>query len=233
VGNQGSSSGIMSGLSPVAGLCFAGTAATFLLAFHVFRRWRHRSPAVSGSALLITCGVRLFAQGMEIQCSEYLAKLFWDKLQYITPGIAGALWLIWTLQYAGRDKYITRKLIAFLATIQAIQTVLVFTNGQHHLICRQMHLLDQGGISILVSQYGIGFWVFISYVYLLFAVGTIVAAHMLIKARSLHRWEIGVLILLASMPWLFGFRDMFQDGLDKALAGLTTLEEVARVTGGA
>ena len=29
-----------------------------------------------------------------------------------------------------------------------------------------------------------------------------------------------------------GFRDMFQDGLGKALAGLTTLEEVARVTGG-
>ena len=29
-----------------------------------------------------------------------------------------------------------------------------------------------------------------------------------------------------------GFRDMFQDGLDKALAGLTTLVEVVRVTGG-
>ena len=49
-----------------------------------------------------------------------------------------------------------------------------------------------------------------------------------VREAVLARADAGAIRRAAS-----GFRDMFEDGLGKALAGLTTLEEVARVTGGA
>ncbi|MCZ7668268.1 MAG: hypothetical protein M5U34_14315 [Chloroflexi bacterium] len=61
------------------------------------------------------------------------------------------------------------------------------------------------------------FWLNIGYAYLLILIGFLLLFQMFLQVRPPYRWQVGVILLGASLPWLsnmFGLAGIRPPGLD-------------------
>ena len=93
----------------------------------------HHRRIVSGAYTLIwislsVCLLAIFEGISLIGSSEQMAA-FWFNMKYIPLAVIPVLWLIFTLQYSGKQNLITKYLTAALFVIPIITQVLIWTNN--------------------------------------------------------------------------------------------------------
>src|SRR5437763_15679915 len=66
--------------------------------------------------------------------------LFWDNLEWVGATLAPLLWLIFVLQYTGRGRWMTPRIIAVLAIVPLVTILLVWTNQYNHLVQYKLHI---------------------------------------------------------------------------------------------
>src|SRR5689334_16480931 len=143
--------------------------ATIISAWLVLVAWRRRSVpgAIPFGLLMLGVGEWSLAYAVELGSAGLPAVLFWDNLTWLGGAIAPAAWLAFALQYTGRARWVTPRLVVLLAIEPLITLLLVWTNAMHGLIASNVRVYSSASFSALNYTNGLWFWVNIVYAYVL------------------------------------------------------------------
>lgn len=179
-------------------LLFAAVTALIL----ALRVWQRRpSPGTSSfTFLLVGSSIWLIGYAFQLLSVDLSSKVFWAKLQ--TPGnaIMSALFLVFAMQYTGRDKWLTRPVLAVLVTEPLLRIALTWTNEYHQLIWRDVQLTMAGALKYLSVESGA--WAILSEIYRqgLILGGLIFLVTMFARAPHVYRRQLAALLLGVGTP---------------------------------
>jgi PAS domain S-box-containing protein len=180
-------------------LIAAAISAT--IAFCVWRR--RRAPGATPLVLLMLAVAEWsLGYALELGSTGLLVKIFWVRLQYLGIVTVSVMWLAFTLQYTGREKWLTRRNLALVTIEPFVTLLLVWTNDVHHLFYRSVRLDTSGSFSVLDLTYGLWFWVNAAYSYLLLLLGAFLLIQALVRSPHLYRGQAGALLGGVLAPWV-------------------------------
>jgi PAS domain S-box-containing protein len=157
--------------------------------------WRRRRLVPGGAAFAV------FNLGVAVWTSVYIleagatgaAAVFWANMAYLGIGLVPAGWLVFAIQYSGRDWPVTRRVVGFLCIEPVATLLLAWTNPWHRLFRLSVEVTP-------TWQPGPAFWVHVAYSYVLVLAGTVLVAR-----RAIERPRPGhsaVLLVGAFAPWM-------------------------------
>jgi hypothetical protein len=125
--------------SPYALLPFIALVAALVL---MIRVWQYRTRPIARTffMLMLALAEWSLAAVMEHISLELAAKVFWVKMTYLGITAMPVAWLIFTLQYSDREKWLTRRNIAMLTILPVATLIVVWTNNIHHLMWKDIWL---------------------------------------------------------------------------------------------
>jgi len=185
--------------TPYTLLLLAVAAMALLLALYMWRR-RDATGAKAVAALMLAVFAWSLGYAFELGESGLGVKVLWAKFEYLGIATIPAAWLVFALQYAGREKWVTRRNLMLLAVLPLVTLVLVFTNEAHGLIWSRT-AVDGSGV-FLILDHGPFFWVYWIYSYVLLILGTYFLISFLLRAPGLYRRQTWALLLGACAPWV-------------------------------
>lgn len=173
-----------------------GTAATILA-------WRVRSEPGAKPLVALLLGQSWWSTCLifRLQATAVDAKLFWTDLAWLGVVVIPVAWLLFSLEYTGRDEYVRPRFVAVLAVVPAVTVVLALTTPYHDLLYARPQGVTPGGV-FLIDQGGPWYWVIAAYTYLLGLSGMIPLIELLTSDAVTFRGQSSALILGLSVPWL-------------------------------
>ena len=148
-----------------ASLCFLSAVMT----------WRRRiNPgSIPFVLLMLSIFAWSFASIFEAGVITVEGKIFWSKLQYIGIVNVSPLWLFFTAQFTGDDKFLKTKWRWMLWIIPVITLFLVGTNFQLHTWIWTDVVVNGGASHIAKYSHGTAFYIHLAFSYTCLLVGTI------------------------------------------------------------
>lgn len=131
-----------------------------------------------------------------------LFKIVFSHIMYLGITIVPAAWLSFILEYTGKQKWVTRRLIMFLAIEPILLQLIMLTNSLHSGFWIDPELVTIDGLIIFQSTAGIIFWTHAIYSYILLLISCVVLLHTLIKSPHLYRGQIFYLLIGVFAPWV-------------------------------
>ena len=186
-------------------------ATGILIVSALYLWWRRRYlPGVKTAMLIILAGAEWsLGYALELGSVTLTAKVFWDKMQFIGIVIIPAAWLVYMLQYSGREKVLTRRNLALMSIVPIITLILVFTNEAHGLIWWKSLPITKGPFILLDKEYGLGFWIFVLYANLAVLIGVFLLIQIIVRSRHLYRWQTVMLLFAVLFPWIGSIVQLF------------------------
>jgi PAS domain S-box-containing protein len=177
-----------------------GLAAAVSLAVAA-HAWRRRSSRGAVPFVLLSLIVAhwciwnaLELAGTTVQTKVLMSKIEWIGIVFLPVG-----WLAFALQYTGREKWLTLRNYVLLSLIPAITLLLLWTNKWHYWIWAE--LPDEVSLGWgLTPVYGIPFWIYTAYNYLLLIIGTVLLFRALFRSRDLYQGQIRALLVAVLAP---------------------------------
>jgi len=179
----------------------AAAAVSAALALFVWRR-RPAPGTVPFVWLMLAVTEWSLGYALELGSTDLPGKLFWAKVQYLGIVFVPLAWLVFALQYAGRDKWLARRNLIWLSSVPCFTLLLVWTNDVHGLIWSSVKLDNSGLFPMLDLTYGAWWWVNFVYSYLLLLLSTFLLVQMLVRSPHLYRGQAGALLIGALAPWV-------------------------------
>lgn len=173
-----------------------GTTAAFLA-------WRERpEPGVvplvamlSGQCWWSACLI------FQVQATTLESKVFWVNLSWIGVVVIPVAWLLFALQYTGRDQYVRPRYVALLSLVPVATVVIALTSQSHDLLYTGSTLVLENGHLRLVQGVGSWFWVITGYTYLLGLFGSVPLLG-LVQSDSLPFRGQSIALLVGTLaPW--------------------------------
>jgi PAS domain S-box-containing protein len=173
----------------------------------VIRAWRHHATPITTtfSVLMSALAVWSLAVVLEHASLGLPAKIFWLKMSYFGIVILPATWLVFTLQYANREKWLTRRKLAILAVLPVITLVMVWTNDIYHLMWKDIWLDTSLSPPVDAVTHNVWFWVQAMYSYLLIFLGTLTLLNVFLRSSTIYRKQVGIMLLATAIPWVANF----------------------------
>lgn len=171
------------------------------LALYIWQRFRTNG----AQALAVLAGavcLWTFGYFFELAAAGLDTKIFFARVQYIGIVLTPAAWLVFSLQYTGRLKALTRQQLAWLAIHPVLVVLLVWTNGLHNGIWREVGLASDGPFPVLDVTYGGLFWLHVLYTYTLFLLSTLFLLNMIARSMELYRGQASALLVSSLAPWV-------------------------------
>ncbi len=105
-------------------------------AFFAVYAWRNRATRGSHMFAIFMTSMTVYVLGysMELASLDISTMLFWSNIEYLGIFSFPTLFLIFVLQYTGRDKWVTWKNILLLFTIPLVLLAAKFTDNTFHLV---------------------------------------------------------------------------------------------------
>ncbi len=151
---------------------------------------------------MLALAVWTLAYGLELASTSLTVMLFWIKIEYLGIATIPALWLIFTIQYARRESWLTWPNLLLFFIIPALTLVLVWTNELHHLYYRSTSVDTRGSFPLLAITTGPWYKVHLTYFYLCMLAGVILLGMVFRRAASLYRLQAGIILMGALVPWV-------------------------------
>ena len=163
----------------------------------------HMPPSRTGALLLLGNAVWALGCTLELAGADVQTKIFWNKAQYVGIIIVPTAWLIYTLQYTGREKWLTRRALALTSALSFILLLVVFTNESHGLVWTDATLDTSGPFAELDKTMGLGFWVLLMYIYVAVLFGVVLLAQTFARSHQIYLWHARVLLAASTLAWIF------------------------------
>lgn len=190
--------------------------------------WRRRPAAGAAAFSLFMLAAALWSAGnaLELGAADLFTKVFWLNFEYLGILLLPTAWLIFALQYTGREKWLTRRALLTLAIEPIVMLLLLWTNDLHGLFTQRFGV-KPGILLAWDNAAGPLYWVNAAYSYALIAAGIFLLLHHFARQPASNR-EL-VIIAGALLPWfgnlLYVLYDLPVPGLDPtpfllALTGL-------------
>ncbi|HNB54901.1 MAG TPA: histidine kinase N-terminal 7TM domain-containing protein, partial [Anaerolineales bacterium] len=152
--------------------------------------------------LFLTGSASLWALGytFEIAATSLAAKVFWAKCQYFVIPVIPTLFLVFTLVYTHREKWLL-SVRYLLFVFPVLMPVLAVTTEWHGLLWKSYILSLDAPFPNLVITHGEGFWVFWIYCQLLLLLSTVSIFYDLRRFSSVFQGQVRFLLLAVLAPW--------------------------------
>ncbi|SFR35598.1 sensor histidine kinase [Halogeometricum limi] len=183
-------------LVPLLFLSIAMGAAAAILA------WRERPEPGATPLVWLLFGQSWWSMCLvfKLRASTLASKLFWTDLEWVGVVIVPVAWLLFALEYTGRDEYITRRRIALLAVVPVLTVVLAVTSQYHDLLFVRPQTLESTDI-VRIEEGGLWYWVIAGYTYLLGAAGILLLLGLLRSKAVTFRSQAVALFVGLLIPW--------------------------------
>ncbi len=166
--------------------------------------WRNRDAAGAEAFAFLMAATTLWAVAYALQLAgaNEPTKLFWANVVHLGVAVVPVAWLVFTLQFTGRDHWVTRRTVTGLAIVPAAYVVLVWTNQYHFLVREPLGLEPVADASWLIYRqtFGPAFEAFSAYGYALMMAGVLVLVHLLYWSPRVYRRQVGLLVFGAILP---------------------------------
>src|SRR5437764_4205793 len=182
----------------IAGVISAG------LALYAWRR-RLMAGVVPFSILMLAVAVWTLGYALELAGGDIPTKIFWLGIEYLRIVIVPVALLALALQYTGRTKWLTPRILVLLSIEPLITLVLVWTNDIHHLIHAKVGLEISSAFTVLVITRGTWYWINVVYSFLLLLLGTALIVSFiptLRRSASVYRGQVSALCIAVLVPWV-------------------------------
>ena len=178
--------------------------AALLAALLAFYMWERRSTSGARPAAVLLLALFVWSTGysLEFMGADLPTKIFWAKIQYFGIVTLPVGLLLFALMFSGKSTWITTPRLAVLMVIPVATLVLALSNELHQLIWSDWSLGTIGDTSVLQLEHGIGFWIYITYTYILLAISTILIFRALARSSGIYRGQMASLLVGIAAPWL-------------------------------
>jgi PAS domain S-box-containing protein len=169
----------------------------------VNRTWRHRNDPLGKTFLLLMLALAWWSLAVVLEhlSIDLAAKTFWMKMSYLGITSIPIGWLVFILKYTDRAKWLSRRNMAILTILPVITLMVVWTDGIHHLMWKDIWLDTSLSPPVDAVTHGTWFWVYATYAYSLLALGTVYLAVLFRKSSGIYRRQAGVLLTASLIPW--------------------------------
>jgi PAS domain S-box-containing protein len=194
---------LLATLMVVGGLILAGLAA------HV--AWRRESRiGWSLATLLVSVAWWGLAYAVELSVEDIATKSRWGDLKYVGILTLVPAWLVFVLQYTGRGRHVTKRLLGLLAIEPVLTLVLLAVPATHDLV--RSYPESAASERLPIVEVGPAFWAILIYNNLLLvSATTLFVASMVRLARTYRRMALS-LVAAALLPWAANLLHNFEVG---------------------
>lgn len=152
--------------------------------------------------LMLAVSVWSLSYALELAAGDLAVKITWAKVEYFGIVTLPLAWLIFSLHYAGRERYLRFLHQVPLMAIPFLTLVLVWTNEYHGLIWSETRLDTSPGFAVLVVSHGWWFWVNAAASYLYLLAGSVLLLGTLLRSHRLYRGQLFALLAAILLPWV-------------------------------
>lgn len=166
--------------------------------------WHRRTNQSTIFFALLMLALAIYSLGyfMEIHSDGIQGIFLWLRFEYFGISTIPAFWLLFTISFSGRDKWITGPTLAAVFVIPIITILIINTNPYHHLFYRSITASVIQGLNIANLTIGIWYWIHNLYANLSILVGNILLLGMWIKAPRPFRRQSAAIFLSSLVPWI-------------------------------
>jgi putative nucleotidyltransferase with HDIG domain/PAS domain S-box-containing protein len=167
--------------------------------------WRHRSVRGASAYVWYVVGQSLWTFGyiIELLSQQLSGKIFWDKFQYVAGLIILIAFPVFVIQYT-ETALRNQKLLFGLSLIVPISfTVLLLTDGQHHLLYPNPHLDFRYIFAELRYDFTWQVYAYAAYTYLISLIGLVLLIRRFIQPHRLYRSQILTIVFGFALPLIF------------------------------
>jgi len=182
-----------------------------VLVFLMVLVWQRRQSSGALAMLILAAGTFIwtFAFLLEAHSETLQMQLLFNNIGYIGSMSVPVAWFIFSIRYVKSDWRLQIWQVVLLSIVPFAVIILVWTNGAHHLMWSNEHLVVSGAFTVTAKTYGTMFWVAIGYNYLLIAAGSVVLITRLFIGQSLYRSQVIALIIAVLLPWVWNIIYVF------------------------
>ncbi|MGM0364924.1 MAG: histidine kinase N-terminal 7TM domain-containing protein [Actinomycetota bacterium] len=152
--------------------------------------------------ILLSSGafIWLASNTLELASKSMGQKIFFNQVSSFGIAIVPIAFFIFTLQYTGRSAKINPGKILLLSIIPAAGVVLDFTNAYHNLIVTNYELIATTELLLLRKDYGLFFWIWVSYIYILMFVSYFYLIRLLATSIKFYKRQAVFLLMILTLP---------------------------------
>jgi signal transduction histidine kinase len=180
-------------------LLFVAAAVSLALAGYT---WRNREAPGATPLTGMLLGMVAWAgfYGLGLLTHSLDLRLLWLRLNWMGSGFVSAFWLLFALEYTGRQEWLTRRTVGAIVALPVVTVLLAWTTPFHDLMWTDPYVQDLGAVTIL--RYDDGIWqvVFEVYTYATIALATALIGGLVVRHRDLYTDQAVALILGSFMP---------------------------------
>jgi len=176
-------------------------AGLFLAALAAYVGWRRGTRAgLALGVLLLSVAWWGLAYAVELSASDVATKSLWGDLKYFGVCTLAPAWLVFVLQYTGRARQVTRRMLAVLALVPVGVLVTLFVPATHALV--RSYPADAAGETVQDVSAGPVFWLHLVYANAVILVATALFVTTMVRLSRTYRFMAVVLVAAALLPWV-------------------------------
>jgi len=189
------------GLSPLSVALLAavvtGTSAAILA-------WRERPEAGATWLALLLFGQVWWTTFLvfELEASTLAAKALWYDVQWVGVVLVPVGWLLFALEYTGRDRYVRPDVVAAACVAPAITVLVVATGDPFGFVTTDRAVADTAVGSFLRVDVGPWYYVIAGYTYLMGLIGSVPIIQLVRDEARPFRGQSAALLVGTAVPWI-------------------------------
>ncbi len=179
------------------------TGISIGLASYALRYMRRNlvSPTVMMfSFLVVSIATYASAYAVQLASTDLTTKLTWFWIYNVAAFAVPIVWLVFALAYAGRDEWITSRLVAMLSIIPAITLLAYLVPGARDVVLADYSLDTTGGFVTLAHTFGPLYLVQVAYSYVVIGMGAYLIAEKVATSQELYRGQALALLVGVTVP---------------------------------
>ncbi|WP_266075230.1 histidine kinase N-terminal 7TM domain-containing protein [Haladaptatus caseinilyticus] len=198
--------------TPAGGIVLCGTtvggAVSFVLARH---GWSNRDVPGSASfaSLMLVISGWCFLSLLFFTASARSQAILWGSLIGICASTVPILWLSFTLEYTGRDDWLTPATMPLIWAEPVMYTAVSLLTPEHGFVNESATLVSIGGLTTLSVSHGPTFYFHLAYLFVVIVSGFTFLIVFLAQADRLYRRQTVVVVLAGLFPLVGTGASMF------------------------
>ena len=126
--------------------------------------------------------------------------LFWQQLRFPGTVFAPVVYFVLVLRYAGYERWLSRWTYTGLSVIPLLTIAVVWTNASHGLYWESVSITRTMGVSTLVPEFGLWYWLSLGYLYLLMFASLCLLGVEFARSGPVYQKQVSVIFLGGALP---------------------------------
>ncbi len=190
---------------------FLATASSLVLAGYSWYLYRYRRNEAYIVAFFVLCSavaIWSFFYALQISRTDFETTLAMYKLLHIGGATVPPAWFVFSLLYSGRSRLVTPRTVGLVAAIPLVFLLAIPTNP-YSVVLTDATLEAGHSHTVLVTENGPLYLLFLAYAYVLLIVGSVVIATDAVQSGPRYRKQSALLVGGAFVPLLLNVLTVF------------------------